>query len=209
MAESSVIGNLGLEIPIKDDGGHISGGLIGGIVGLIAAVVVIIFCAIYWCRRRRRRQRPEMTDLEEVVVLIPDVPDMINISKDKPHEEEETMGKEEVPQHHNIITVLKRTTEHLTKKSKIVDAHGRIRDPVPITLKEKKQEILRKKPFLRFHYWLKRRREKSRTRSQIKREREEKTKNVNLWLNRRRERIRKTQDKSLKMRKRRSLLCCG
>ncbi|XP_069841322.1 uncharacterized protein [Dendropsophus ebraccatus] len=208
MAESSVMGDSGMKIPINYDGGHNSGGLIGGIVGLIAAVVFVIFCAIYWCRRRRRRRQTEQADLEEVVVLIPDVPEMIDIPKDKPHEEEEeTMGKGEIP-HINIITILKKTTEHFTKKSKIVDAQGRIQDPVPITLKEKKEEILRKKPLWRFRYWLKTRREKSRTRSKIKREREEKTNNVSQWLNRRRERIRKTHEKSLKMRRRRSLLCC-
>ncbi|XP_069828682.1 uncharacterized protein [Dendropsophus ebraccatus] len=214
MTESSVIGDAGMEIPINYNGGHNSGGLIGGVIGVIVAVAVTIFCVIYWCRRRRHRQQPESADLQEVVVLIPDVPEIV-ISEDKP--EVEISHKEEIPQQHiGILTVLKKTTEqtvshikNITKKSNVVDAQGRIRDPVPITLQEKKREILKKKRFWRFRSWLKIRKEKTRTRSQIKREREEKSKEVRLWLNRRRERIKIKEEKNLKIRRKRSWLCCG
>ncbi|XP_069809424.1 uncharacterized protein [Dendropsophus ebraccatus] len=186
VTESSVIGDPG----IGNNGGHISGGLIGGIIGLVLAFLVIISCIIYWCRRRRR-QRPQEAHLEEVLVRKPDLPGEEKHVRDQ--------KQETIPA--AVLAVLEKRTEETVRriekmaKNLFIDVHRRLRDPVAIGLSEKKKEVARKKGFWRFGSLLKKRKEKSRTRSHLIRER-------------RRDKIRKKQEKRRKICRRTSWLCC-
>ncbi|XP_069824282.1 uncharacterized protein [Dendropsophus ebraccatus] len=186
------------------DGGHNSGVIIALGVAAVLAIATIIFCAIYWIRRRRRPMAEE-EELREVLVDTPDVPEVdvtpeaaMDGGDEAPTEEAETTSH--WPIHIDVTSIIRHMADLKPKPKKPA--------PMAMTLHEKTQEIKRKRRFRSLRSFFRYYRQKPLTRSQIRREQAEKTRQVCLWLDRRRGKKIKIEEKNPKKR-RRSCLCCG
>ncbi|XP_069800988.1 uncharacterized protein [Dendropsophus ebraccatus] len=203
VTETSV--TSGLVSASGQDSGHNSGGLISLIVAVVLAVVTLIFCAIYWIRRRRH-QNPEETELREVIVHKQDVPEVNGIP------EEPTDGGDQASTVEEAETISHWPVHvHVNTSDNMADCKPKLKKhaSVAMTLIEKTQEIKRKRRFKSLRSFFKFQRKKSLTRSQIRREREEKSRQVGLWLERRRGKKIKIEGKNPKKMRRSSCLCCG
>ncbi|XP_069824198.1 uncharacterized protein [Dendropsophus ebraccatus] len=206
VTETSV--TSGIVTPSGQDGGQNSGGIIILIVAAVLVFVAIILCAIYWIRRRRRHKL-EGTELREVIVHNPDVPEVdiipdvaIGCGDEAAIVEEAEPVIHRLP-HIEITTMIKKMADFTSKPKK--------RPPVAMTLHEKTEEIKRKKRFRfkRFRSFFKIQRKRSLTRSQKRKERDEKCRQVGRWLERRRNKKNRIEERTPRKSRRSSLLCCG